>query len=398
MQSDTCLTALLVLCVSIGALRAEGLDASSESGADLRARHCGKAGLYLRPSTGARTTQRELYLRHPLLDAVVLSTFWREVEPQRGQYSFEQLREEVAAWGKAGKGVVICLGLYGQAVDDQLTPPWIYEQPGVRELSFKGGGVARGRQIRIPAVWDQGFFDRYVEPMVRRFAEEFDGHPYVWYVMPGFGHIGNVTCQPSAGGSAACLEAGWTPREWSDYCRRVMQVYGEHFRQTPVFLKAAGMYIRDRQRDHYREECGQLLLEFARQGACVVHFGLEGDRSEMQDVYRHLAMLLPEARQGISRIGLGDDWPLWVPEDRRDQGPTRDHDEANLGRTLENAFGGADGVPEIPTTVLFCQQPEILASHPDAEGYRPAVADALERARRRLKTNDQLLSADNHPK
>ena len=36
--------------------------------------------------------------------------------------------------------------------------------------------------------------------------------------MPGFGHIGNVTCQPSAGGSVACLEAGWTPEAWTAYC------------------------------------------------------------------------------------------------------------------------------------------------------------------------------------
>ena len=348
--------------------------------------HAGKAGIFLRPGRGTRDSRVDIMAQHPHLDAVVLNVWWREVEPQPGRYDFTEFKKQVKAWQNGGKGVVIGLGLYGQARDDAQTPPWVYGQLDVRELRFKGGGMARGREIRIPIVWDDGFVERYVEPMVKAFAVEFDGHPGVWYVQPGFGHIGNITCQPSAGGSVACLEAGWTADKWLEYCRRVMAVYRQHFRKTPIFVKSAGMFIRPANK--YADQCGRLLAEFGNQGACVIHFGLESDRAQMTEVYAHLTELLPETLRGTSRIGLGDDWPLWVPEDRREQSPTRNHDEANLRRTLENAFGGIDGVPEFPITVLFCQQPELLASHPQHDDYRPEVADALAKARRRLLEND----------
>lgn len=390
----SCLLFLTAVLVSTVAAPSRGQDAAApaDGASEPAAKHAGKVGLYLRPGTSARTGMRELFLTHPLLDAVVLNISWRDVEPRRGECSFEALAGEVQAWSAAGKGVVVGLALYGQAVDDQQTPPWIYDEPSVRKLEFAGGGTAKGRKIRIPVVWDPGFVEKHVDPMVGKFAAKFDGDPRVWYVMPGFGHIGNITCQPSKEGAAACLKAGWTPQAWQDYCRRVAAVYRRHFTRTPIFLKAAGMLIRDRRHDYYKETCGQILLEMANQGACVVHFGLESDRSEMQDVYQHIEPLLLAVESGRSRLGLGDDWPLWVPESRRGQGPTLGHDEEHLRRTLENAFVGRDGKTPLPTTVLFCQQPEILASHPKAEEYRPAVAGALRWARQKLKENGEKLS------
>ena len=338
-----------------------------------------------------RVDLKPLYQSHPLVDAVMLRATWQEVQPTPGSMSFVGLRREVDDWGKAGKGVIISVGLYGQAPNDRLTPSWIYQQPKVRQVTFAGGGVARGDQVRVPAVWDKGFVERFIEPLVIEMARAFDGHTHLWYVMPGFGHIGNMTCQPSAGGSAACLQAGWTPERWMAYCRRVMVVYRKHFKKTPVFILSAGMFLRHRVRDNFKPECSRLLQEFGAQGACVVHFGLEGDRRAMNEVYGNLDKLLPATHRGISRIGLGDDWPLWVPEDRREHGPTRDHGEDNLVRTLENAFGGQAGVPKIPTTILFCHEPEIVASHPNTPDYRGEVHAALSAARKRLKENDRLL-------
>jgi len=65
--------------------------------------------------------------------------------------------------------------------------------------------------------------------------------------------------------------------------------------------------------------------------------------------------------------------------------------ENYLRKSLDYAFGGIDGIPAIPTTILFCQKPEILASNPNNRNYRPEVAEALKKARERLKKNDLLI-------
>src|SRR3990172_3626624 len=223
--------ALVLFLTHLISLNPQASGISKETNSNLKTFQQGKSGIYVRLGKQGEEKEREgrrqrnkmqdLIQSHPLVDAVVISTSWRDAELTRGSYSFDSLQSEVNRWGKAGKGVVIGLLLYGQTVDDAKTPPWIYAQPNIREISFSGGGTAKGRQIRVPAVWDKGFVEKYVEPMVAAFAKALDGNPHVWYIMVGLSHIGNMTAQPSEDGSRAFLEAGFTPEKWSDYCRRM---------------------------------------------------------------------------------------------------------------------------------------------------------------------------------
>src|SRR3990172_12533472 len=287
---------------------------SNEANANLKAMQQGKSGIYVRLGKQGEEKEREGRRQrnkkqdpiqsHPLVDAVVISTSWRDAELTRGSYSFDSLQSEVNRWGKAGKGVVIGLILYGQTVDDAKTPPWIYAQPNIREIAFSGGGTAKGRQIRVPAVWDEGFVEKYVEPMIEAFAKTFDGNPNVWYIMPGLGSNGNITAQPSKDGAPAFLAAGWTPEKWSNYCRQIMTVYQKHFRRTLLLLKSGGRFLRDPQRDNYNREAVELLTEFGKQGTSLIHFSLEADKTTMMEVYSNLAGVVPDAQKGINRIGL----------------------------------------------------------------------------------------------
>jgi hypothetical protein len=330
---------------------------------------------------------------HPLLDAAILDVSWRQIEPKRGQYVLAPLVQEVEQWGRAGKGVVICVVLYGQGADDSHTPAWLYEEPGVRAIAFHGGGAAKGSAVRIPAVWEAGFTEKYVEPLVRALAKALDGNPHLWYVKPGFGHIGNLTAQPSKEGGPALVNAGFTPGKWGAYCRRTMKLYREAFVRTPTLVMATSLVIRDKHHDNLRKEISDLLTEFGRQGSAVIHFDLEGNVSRVAHAFGDLAGVIPDATRGTMRIGLGDDWPLWVPPTRRDQEPTKNHDDAYLNRVLDLAFGGVEGLPRIPVTILYCQLPELQASNPDGKDYHAPVAEALGRARERLKANDRAIFA-----
>lgn len=398
----------LPICVCLAfALAPSG---GSAPAPDLKSLHRGKAGIYARinakeafadlrvaeaqPARAGRVRPVrphgvELLHTHPLLDAVVLSVAWSHLEPAPGRFATDDLIREVEAWGRAGKGVVVCPVLYGQNPDDSLTPSWVYQQPGVRGVTFHGGGTAKGQLVRIPAVWDPGFADRFVEPLAGALAGALAGNRHVWYVRPGFGHIGNLTAQPSKEGAPVLLRAGFTPEKWEAYCRRSMAIYRRHFPDTPMLVMASALLVRDRRRDNYRHDLADLVAEFGRDGAAVVHFDLEGERSRVAGAAADLAAVAPLAERGLTRLGLGDDWPLWVPAARRDQEPTRGHDDAYLRRVLDLAFGGVDGVPRLPTTILYCQLPEIQASHPSHRDYHAPVAEALRKARERLLANDR---------
>jgi len=232
--------------------------------------------------------------------------------------------------------------------------------------------------------------------MIAAYAKVFDGHPAVWYIMPGFGHIGNMNCQPSANGGPACLKAGWTLKQWQDYSYRLAAIYQKHFKKTPLLLKAAGQFLKDKEHDNYKAESSQLVTDFSKLGLATIKFGLCSDPVEMMDVYKAVSGSIPYAEKGTTRVGLGDDWPLWVPPNRQQEsGPREGYGDENMAKLLDNAFGDIHNIPKIPLTILFCQEPEIMASHPKDPGYNPTVAGLLKKARDRMKAVEAEIIRNN---
>jgi hypothetical protein len=370
-------------------------------------RKTGGAGLYLRLDMGSNEEDKKLFLANPMIDAVVLMCRWREVEPAKGQFAIKELQAEVKRWGDAGKGVVLSVMPYGQSLDKKNqtvdgahyvmeTPAWLYEEKDVGLLQFVGGGGAKGQKIALPQVWKEGFAEAHLEPMIAALAKAFDGNPTVWSIRIGLGHIGHMTAQASPDGSKVFLEAGWTPEAWSTYCLRVAALYRKYFTKTPLLLIAEKRLLSHKERRHYVPEETVLLQEMAKQGVYIVHLGLVEDLAGIQPIYSDLEGVLPLAKKGSIRLGIGDDWPLWVPPSRRDDPPTRGHDEQFLDRTLPFAFGGVQNLPELPTTILYLQPPELMVADPnnprkDELGYHPEVYEILKRVREQLKQKDKAL-------
>jgi hypothetical protein len=363
----------------------------------------GKAGVFVRVDPGLDPADKKLLLNNPLVDGAVLMWNWRFLEPQKGQYSLDSLKAEVKLWGNAGKGVIITAVPYGQTPFPQLTPSgahhvrqtpdWVYDEPNVTVVEFAGGGTAAGQKIAVPAVWRDSFVTTYLDPLAAVLGQAFDGDPTVWFVRVGLGHIGHVTAAACAEGSTAFMNAGWTPGLWSQYCSHLTATYRKHFPQTPLLVIAEKhMMLYWDQRNYVAEEAA-LLKTLGDEGVSILHLGLVDQAALVQQTYTDLNGALPDANQATIRIGAGDDWPLWVPPSRRYDPATKNHDELYLRTSLSFAFGGASGLPNLPSTMLYLQPVELIAANPKntrlgENGYFPEVYSIIKSARDKLLAND----------
>ena len=93
----------------------------------------------------------------------------------------------------------------------------------VKRITFHGGGVSKGELVSVPKAWDDACFREY-EKLVKKIGERFANESTIWYIEPGFGHIGTTVAQPSKEGGPAFLKEGWTPIIWKDFCIRVVEL------------------------------------------------------------------------------------------------------------------------------------------------------------------------------
>ena len=211
---------------------ADPVPTASDSERQWLEKHRGKAGLYLRLAKKERTNRPDFYLSHPLVDAAVFSVPWAAMEPEPGRYDFSEVNAILGLCEKHQKGLVLCVSTYGQNPGKQPTPEWLYEK-GVKRIRFPGGGTAKGKDICVPKVWDKAYYREYGK-LIQALGKRYNGDSRIWYIMPGFGHIGNVNAQPSKHGGPAFLAEGWTPAIWTDHCLAVVESYQEAFPDTPL--------------------------------------------------------------------------------------------------------------------------------------------------------------------
>ncbi|MBI2569185.1 MAG: beta-galactosidase [Candidatus Schekmanbacteria bacterium] len=380
------------LTVSLGiVLVSWGAHARAESGASWSEQHENKAGLYLRLPQQQRGQDAEYFMRHPLIDAAIVSMKWSELEPEAGKYNFSEMDRLLAIAKKLNKGIVFAFSTYGQSPTDQPTPAWLYDN-GVRRITFSGGGASKKAKISVPMVWDNKYLDEY-EKFIKKISDRYSGETRIWYIMPGIGHIGNVKPQPSKGGAMALKKAGWNPRLWEEFSLKVVDMYQTNFHNTPLLVKAGLWYLRDPKHDNYSREADSLLTKLAEKRVSIITFGLEPDARALDKnkVVKRLADLAPRSVVGEIRVGIGDDWPLWVPGPRRVAKPTRGRDDLGLSKELEYAFGGVEGLPKTNISILYVLHPEVDASHPEkGDKQNKEVYRLLEAARKRLKEEDPV--------
>lgn len=352
-------------------------------------KNAGKSGIYVRLTHSERDKSAEYVLSHPLVDAVVMSFYWNEVEPASGHFDFSSLDRMLDLCKRYKKGMVLELSVYGGEGEKTSAPEWLYET-GIRRIAFSEQRDARPRELAMPKVWDNPCTEA-LNKCVRRLGERYQHEQALWYVVPAFGFNGGPGIFPTRDGSgiAACRKEGWTIDVWRDLCNKVTGFYQLAFPDTPLLMTLPRHARYELAQNQWRD----IGAALARRGVSFVPFGLEADL-EKHKKNNGMIFLEPFSRyadKGALRVGLGDDNPLWLPAERRTRDSTADRDEEGLKRIVEHAFGGVAELPKTHITILFISYAEIEYSHPKGKAPNKAVFDILQKARDRLREEDKNL-------
>lgn len=327
---------------------------------------------------------------HPLLDGAILNVKWASSHPGPGKFDWALLDKKISQWtAGSAKKVVIAFAFYGQTPDPQspvgdnsLTPPWVYAK-GVPRITFSGGGVAKGRKVSVPKVWDPRFYPIY-EEFVRGLAVKYNSDPRVAGYQLGFGHVGTLNAQPSLGGAAAFRAAGWTPTTWETHIRKIIDISRRHLGTKVLIVKTPAAFLRGVRFDDDFELTKRVVRYSAEQGMFVLFNALTPNpkpwrRSRVTDLVAYLGGL--DLPAGFS-IGFSDDWPLWVPPERATKcpGSTCGRDVKGFEQELRFVQEAWDRIGRKYPIFLVFLTPETDATNPNNRtAFRQDVYDAARR-------------------
>ncbi|MFH0980841.1 MAG: beta-galactosidase [Planctomycetota bacterium] len=316
---------------------------------------------------------------HPDLEGALVNISWADLESARGVFDFSVLEAEIEWWAAHGKQVIIRNGLLNGSSSDPHVPSWIYEE-GVPYTEF----LAKPRDVeplRVPLVWDSPLFLTLYDEYLAALAARYDGDPRVTFVWMAVGHLGLTVADPSRGGSTALPAAGWTKESWEVYIDDVIGLYSAHFTATPTLLATGPLWTRRHIGSGIVPEMERIVSYAAPAGASLMLKGLDPDAaayaatpfSEMLDTLSQT-----ELPAGFTLL-MGDDWPLWVDEERRAANPNEaDRDDAGFTASLQTALAEWDRLGRTCDFVLVLLKPEIQVTNPYHSLYRPEVGAILQ--------------------
>lgn len=325
------------------------------------------------------TATNPAHINHPHVDGVFLRFAWSDLESEKGVYNFDAVETMIRPWVAAGRRVILGVKPAGQ--HNQNTPDWVYENVPAIEYFRKGVNV------RIPRYWDENYPALY-GGLIKQLGRRYDNDDRIEAVMVGVAHLGFITACPNKGGSIAFMEAGWTPDRWRQHVLRTIRKYKRHFTNKPLFVQGSELILKvpkpgdfgfpESQR--YFAELRDLIFTRAvnRYTIGVAGNGLSADRSEFMatGIPALFHSFSEPATTGIVALAVHDDWPLWVPADRR-QGVNGGKDNAYFISCLQNAIGGVGAIPNTNVAWIKMLDSDLSCTNPTHANYQPECESAL---------------------
>jgi hypothetical protein len=237
--------------------------------------------------------------------------YWAQLEPQKGQYNWDLVDQDMKPWVDAGKKVILRVSAAGQTKWDKDadsahgTPKWVYDQ-GVKSVTEQDKAV-------LPQYWNPTFEQDY-DDFIKAFAARYDGSANVAFIDASVG-IGGET-KPDSENNKNILSLwqsiGYTDDIWWGYVQNAISTYRQAFTKTPVTVMPDKTFLGST--NGYNE---QKTLDYAvAQGAWLQDNGL-GTTWPLKGEDWHKTTLIGEQRRMTSESGdkLIDDFQTALDND-----------------------------------------------------------------------------------
>jgi hypothetical protein len=169
--------------------------------------------------------------------------YWKQLEPQEGQYNWSIIDQAIAPWIANGKNVILRVSTAGwknwdPAADSAHgTPQWVYDK-GVKSVPELDGAI-------LPQYWNPIFLQSY-NNFIQAFASRYDGNPNVKGIEMGVGD-GGETNVDTYKGNANRLKLwqgiGYTDQIWWNTIQQIGNDYQAAFQHTPVAILPDSSFI-----------------------------------------------------------------------------------------------------------------------------------------------------------
>src|SRR6266568_1359105 len=178
---------------------------------------------------------------NPSIAGTYLGYAWAQLEPQQGQFNWTQLDADMKPWLDNGKNIILRVSPSGWTKWKtpplkSWTPPWVYSL-GVQS-------VTEDDQAIKPQYWAPAFLQAY-SAFVTALATRYDGNPHLICVEIGVGDGGET--KPDTRNNPKRLamwqKIGYTDAVWWDTIQKIIKIYQQSFKQTPLALMPNASFI-----------------------------------------------------------------------------------------------------------------------------------------------------------
>ena len=178
---------------------------------------------------------------NPSIQGTFLGYYWSQLEPQKDQYDWNLIDQDMHPWTVHGKRIILRVSLAGwtrwEPAAGHGTPQWVYDA-GVTPVTEIDGSV-------IPQYWNLIFLQN-VRYFIHAFGMHYDSNPNIALVEIGVG-VGGETKVDTHNENPDRLQlwqnVGYTDEIWWNTIQNIIGMYETSFHTTPLAVLPDATFI-----------------------------------------------------------------------------------------------------------------------------------------------------------
>ncbi len=178
---------------------------------------------------------------NPYIQGTYLGYYWSQLEPQKNQYNWGLIDQDMQPWTAHGKKIILRVSLAGwtrwEPSAGHGTPQWVYDA-GVASVTENDGSV-------IPQYWNPIFLQN-LQDFIHALGMRYDRNPNIAFVEVGVG-VGGETKVDTHNENLDRLQlwqnVGYTDEIWWNTIQQIIGMYEMSFHTTPLAVLPDGTFI-----------------------------------------------------------------------------------------------------------------------------------------------------------